>query len=201
MRTIIRHIISVVLVVFVVTSCDEPHDPNAFPMEQFSSYLPYQVGDTVLYDIWTQQGNQKMVQLEKGIPLVVTEITNYYDEGDNYTYTKEYAEYGIKMNSKTEKLDSISLIISLICTGRTRIKVKYTAGILYNHEYPTSITGEYNLAYSSDSLFTVFPKDSVLLENEDVWEMRKKTAGVLKNNQGLLYFYDMMMFVWKLSEK
>lgn len=201
MRTIIRHIISVVLVVFVVTSCDEPRDPNAFPMEQFSSYLPYQVGDTVLYDIWTQQGNQKMVQLEKGIPLVVTEITNYYDEGDNYTYTKEYAEYGIKMNSKTEKLDSISLTISLICTGRTRIKVKYTAGILYNHEYPTSITGEYNLAYSSDSLFTVFPKDSVLLENEDVWEMRKKTAGVLKNNQGLLYFYDMMMFVWKLSEK
>lgn len=201
MRTIIRHIISVVLVVFVVTSCDEPRDTNAFPMEQFSSYLPYQVGDTVLYDIWTQQGNQKMVQLEKGIPLVVTEITNYYDEGDNYTYTKEYAEYGIKMNSKTEKLDSISLTISLICTGRTRIKVKYTAGILYNHEYPTSITGEYNLAYSSDSLFTVFPKDSVLLENEDVWEMRKKTAGVLKNNQGLLYFYDMMMFVWKLSEK
>lgn len=184
---------------FLGCKSNQAVESDDFPMYRFKSYLPYQKGDTIYYDRYYIKSGKDTIKLDSNVPFVVLDIIDLYEEGDIQSYNKEYAEYSVVLQAKNEQFDSILVLITFVCTGRTRIGVKYTSEILYNHEYPTSITGQYNLASRSDSLFIKFPMDVIELENKDYTRQNNGTIGLIKQQGGLIYFYDMMTFLWKLN--
>lgn len=172
---------------------------DTFPMELFSSYLPWQIGDTILYDLYMPWG--KDLYYKETTPFVVTNIINIYDEGNKDSYSKEYAEYGVELFALSKLRDSLCVNVNFVCTGRTRIHVQYDSHDcrLYDGRYIRRI-GEFNYANPSNLLFEQFPKDSIVLENDATRVSSGIDAGILKRNVGLEYFVDALGFIWKISQ-
>ena len=164
------------LSMLVFSACESSQKYNGFPMYEFAEYLPINKGDTIHYE--------KMNKTD--YPFVVQSVNVSYDEGNPMVYDNETAEYSIVATNINSINDTTYLTINFCCYGRTRIIVEYKTS---HSSLSIKNTGIYIYSNRSDLLFAEFPKDTLLLtENET-----NNVNGIVVRNKGLVSFEDANM--------
>jgi|GEM_PF-4530085 hypothetical protein len=187
-----------------LTSCSEKEkvyisDPDdVFPMEIFTDYLPYHVGDTLYYDRYGKKFGKNEEELkESEVPFIVSDVLVNYKPSDIYSYNGEVAECHVQFKAisslNTLLDDSLRLVIDLKSLDRTRITASYQLLLaLPNMPEPVATGDELKFVNSSDKILNGFPTDILTFGS----------SAELRKGLGLTYFKDnFSLYTWQLSDK
>lgn len=175
-------LLAVITIAFI--GCDKYLVPDNFPKEDFYSYAPYQVGDTVHF---AAEG------ADSTLTFIVEGVYNEYYRGErNCKCGKENAYQEIKFSQ--------GLFLLITCSDRAKFRVS-----LYTEYNPNiDIDASYNVNYSKDEdiwaesydetkIFKHFTEELTLYQSDE-------PAAKIKKKEGILWFTTSDGTTWNVCK-
>lgn len=166
----------------VLCSCDQYLVPDDFPKEEFYSYAPYHLSDTVSF----------IAEDGATCIFVVSEVTEYYHRGErNCKCGKESVEKYVALSDSESKELKYEFMLS--CTDRALFNICLWANAsqayqaLYTVDYPDEDI--WAKSFDNTKIFKDFLDEITLSQNG-------KPAALIKKNTGIVCFVDSQGNKW-----
>ncbi len=166
-------LLAVITIAFI--GCDKYLVPDNFPKEDFYSYAPYQVGDTVRFA--AEGADSTLTFIVEGV------YKDYYRGEKHCKCGKEGAYQDIYFNQ--------GLRLSVYCIDRAKFSVSLHTPHTIDASYIVDYSDEdiWAESYDETKIFKSFVDEITLLQDDN-------PAALVKKSQGIVWFIDSNGTTW-----